>query len=147
MLQGNRQSVICAYVFDELPEIYKKVCDNKPNAVENGEVKKKGEKPLVKCDQCRFKSNMMQMKMHIRNVHEIKQRKASKRLPVFTPIAKPSKKSKSCFDPKFDININTEGINDESIFLVSDESRESDANLEENVMLTGIFSCDKNNSV
>ena len=74
----------------------------------------------------------------------IAQRKASKRLPVFTPIAKPSKKSKSCFDPKFDININTEGINDESIFLVS-ESRESDANLEENVMLTGLFSCDKCN--
>ena len=74
---------------------------------------------------------MMQMKMHIRNVHEIKQRKASKRLPVFTPIAKPSKKSKSCFDPKFDININTEGINDESIFLVSEESSESDSLLQE----------------
>ena len=49
-------------------------------------------KPHVKCEQCKFTSSTIQMKMHIKTVHSTKPRKVSKRLPNFTPMLKPSKK-------------------------------------------------------
>ena len=104
--------------------------------------KKTPGKPLVKCEQCRFKSGMIQMKLHIQNVHKKKPKRAEKRLPIFIPIAKSSKRSKSNSDTEFDKHINIEGINDESIFLISDVLSPDDINLEENVLMTGIFSCD-----
>ena len=97
MLQGSIQSLICSYVFTELPKIYKRVCELKPKQLEEDKLKKQktpGKQMMVKCDQCRFKSNMIQMKMHLKNVHAKKPTRASKRLPVFTPVSKPSKRCK-----------------------------------------------------
>ena len=97
MLQGSIQSLICSYVFTELPKIYKRVCESKPKQLEEDKLKKQktpGKQMMVKCDQCRFKSNMIQMKMHLKNVHAKKPTRASKRLPVFTPVSKPSKRCK-----------------------------------------------------
>ena len=60
------------------------------------------------------------MKLHIQNVH-IRNRRASKPLPAFTPCAKPSKRSKINSEIKFSDIINSEGImEDESILLVND---------------------------
>ena len=91
MLQGSTQSLICSYVFSELPKIYKLVCEAQPKPLE-GNMKKK---PTVKCDQCHFKSNMIKMKLHIKNMHIKKATRASKRLPDFTPVVKPSKRTKA----------------------------------------------------
>ena len=72
------------------------------------------------------------MKLHIKNVHT-KNRRASKRLPVFTPCEKPSKRSKINSAVKFNDIIISEGImEDESIFLVNDSlSSGGGATLEE----------------
>ena len=95
MLQGSIQSLICSFVFQELPKVYKLVCENQPRALEDKPrlKKKTPAKPTVKCDQCKFKSTMIQMKMHIQNVHT-KPRRASKRLPAFTPCANLQKEAK-----------------------------------------------------
>ena len=105
MLQGSMQSVICAFVFDELPKIYKMVLNDKPKAVEESVQGNPSGRPVVKCDKCRFKSNMIQMKLHIKNVHVVKPKKATKRLPVFTPMAKESKRCKSNPGPKLNTEI------------------------------------------
>ena len=121
MLQGSIQSMICSFVFNELPRIYKTVCERKPKPL-GGEAKKNPKtpgKPLVKCDKCRFKSTMIQMKMHMKNIHTVKPRRASKRLPVFTPNAKPTKRSKPL--TTLDNTIVIEGTNDDSILLVEDD--------------------------
>ena len=93
MLQGSIQSMICSYVFNELPKIYKMVCEMRPKFLEDRQVKGK-QKALVKCEQCSFKSSMIHMKMHIKNIHSKKPVRASKRLLAFTPKVKPAKRSK-----------------------------------------------------
>ena len=157
MLQGSIQSLICSYVFNELPKIYKMVCDDKPKPLIDEKMKKPKKKtpenPMVKCDQCKFKSSMIQMKMHIQNVHtRPKPRRALKRLPAFTPCMKPSKKRKDDLSLKFDKNINSEGMVDESIFLIADDTNISEITLEEtvpedrkeenNVEISGLYNCD-----
>ena len=93
MIQGSIQSMICSYVFNELPKVYKIVCEMAPKPLEQPVTKKLKPqvKPLVKCDQCQFKSSMIKMKMHIKRIHTNKSQKAPKRSPIFTPIANPSK--------------------------------------------------------
>ena len=135
MLQASIQSLICSYVFNELPKIYKKVCVVKPKPLE-GELKKNQptpSKPTVKCDKCHFKSNMIQMKLHIKNIHIKKSARASKRLPAFTPVAKPSKRTKP--EPHNKVNMtNIINIDDDSILLSPDAPAIFDAtNLEEMV--------------
>ena len=61
----------CLFVFTELPKIYKKVCEEKPKLITNTE-KKIEKKAFVKCDQCHFKSSMVPMKMHYKNIHRKK---------------------------------------------------------------------------
>ena len=118
MLQGSRQSVLCAYVFTELPKIYKLVCANKPNKLQinNGSGRKIG-KPLVKCEKCKYKSTLIQMKMHMKTVHGNRPTRASKRLPNFTPVIKVAKRTKS------DLGVlNCEGIGDDSSILLIDDT-------------------------
>ena len=83
MVQGKKQAVLCKYVFQELPKLYKSVCTNKPKKLV---FMKKPVKPDVKCDKCPFKSSLLQMKMHMKTVHGPKPARASKRLLNFTPI-------------------------------------------------------------
>ena len=90
MIQGSRQSVLCSYVFEELPKIYKLVCLNKPERIESSySTRRIPGKPLVKCDQCKYKSTLLQMKMHMKTVHVTKP-KRNKRSPNFTPVMKPA---------------------------------------------------------
>ena len=49
-------------------------------------------KPGVKCEQCKFKSSLIQMKMHMRTVHGARPTKSQKRMTEFTPIVKPTKR-------------------------------------------------------
>ena len=109
MLQGSVQSMICSYVFNELPKIYKLVCNTKLKSLED-KIKEKNRTPskvLVKCDQCRFKSSMIQMKMHIKNIHNKKPERASKCLMAFTPKVKQSKRSKPehIYEENYDLSI------------------------------------------
>ena len=121
MIQGSRQSIICSYVFEELPKIYKLVRLNKPEAmaVESKNTRKNQGRAIVKCDQCKFKSSMLQMKMHIKTVHGPKPQR-SKRTSNFTPRTKPAKKSKSN-EPNLDMILSSEGIIDNSFLLVDNE--------------------------
>ena len=109
MIQGCRQSVLCSYVFDELPLIYKLVCDNIPKHLPVKATNNRSS-ATVKCDQCSFKSTLILMKKHIQKIHTRPPR-AVKRMPTFTPIVKPSKKIKSNLD--IDFNINNEASNNE----------------------------------
>ena len=117
MIQGSRQSIICSYVFEELPKIYKLVRLNKPEVMAIGTrtTKRMPVRAIVKCDQCKYKSSMLQMKMHIKTVHGAKPQR-SKRSPNFTPLTKPAKRSKSD-ETKLDMMINSEGIIDNSLLL------------------------------
>ena len=118
MLQGSCQSVLCSYVFGELPKIYKLVCANKPKVLEpNKRSVIKPAKPDVKCEKCKYKSTMIQMKMHMKTVHGNKPVRASKRLPNFTPLVKRAKRSK----PDEHI-LNCEGIVDDNSILLMENS-------------------------
>ena len=115
MIQGSRQSILCAYVFNELPKIYKIVSANKPTFVQtNTKLRKKTVKSTVNCDQCKFKSTLIKMKMHLKTVHGPRPVRASKRFQTFTPPVKDAKKSKSV---KI---INCEGIADNDSILLED---------------------------
>ena len=132
MLQGRRQSVLCSYVFEELPKIYKLVRANRPQRIEASSAtsRKPNTKPSVKCEQCKFKSTLVQMKMHIKTVHATKPKKAHKRLSNFTPLSKPSKR---CKPQKLDTIINCEGIVDNSFLLIDDSFSGKSTPLEMNV--------------
>ena len=115
MIQGSRQSILCSYVFNELPKIYKLVTANKQTILKsNIKLKNKPVKSTVKCDQCKFKSTLMQMKMHLKTVHGARPVRASKRFQTFTPSVKESKKPRA-------INIiNCEGTVDNDSVLMED---------------------------
>ena len=134
MLQGSNQSLICSYVFEELPKMYKLVCDNKPKPLEDkNKTKMTPSKPAVKWEQCKFKSSLMQMKMHMKSVHGTRPRRNSKRLRNFSPIIKSSKRCKNEKSLKMDLMINSEGIIDEenSYLLVDDTFSGKETLLEE----------------
>ena len=121
MIQGRVQSLICSFVFSELPKIYKLVSQNKPKMLQSSSKPKNiKRKPNVKCDQCNFKSSLLQMKLHMNNVHASKPRRASKRTSSFTPISKPTKRSKSYESQSFNRVINSEGSVDDSILMLLD---------------------------
>ena len=122
MLQAGKQSVLCSYVFDELPKVYEEVCQKKPKRSIQLPTIKRNSKPVVKCDLCKFKSSMIQMKMHIRNVHGSKQSQPAKRLQDFTPLVKSPKKIRKA--KAFAIN-RIEAVNDttgpdNSMILIND---------------------------
>ena len=108
MLQGRKQSVLCSYVFQELPKLYKSVCTKKPKKFLQTKQGGKAVKPDVKCEKCQYKSTLLQMK----SVHGPRPARASKRLLNFTP--KVAKRSKSD-----NILMNSEGVfNDSSVFMM-----------------------------
>ena len=39
MIQGSKQALLCSYVFDELPGIYKMVCERRPKKIETSKGK------------------------------------------------------------------------------------------------------------
>ena len=93
-------------------------------------------KAIVNCDECHFKSSFVQMKMHIKNIHMKKATKASKRLPVFTPVVKASKRNKPepISSPSNVKMMNISNL-DDSILLLPDEPALFDVtNLEEIVI-------------
>ena len=85
----------------------------------------------VKCDKCQFKSSMVQMKMHNKNIHMKKATRASKRVPAFTPDVKATKRAK----PESIIQIVNLTNFDDSVLLSPDEPGTFDAtNLDEMVI-------------
>ena len=102
------------------------------------------EAPLVNCDQCKFKSSMIQMKKHIKSIHEANRPKISKRQQNFTPDIKSLKRAKNVSYHLPNMLLNTEGIMDESILMLEnntlaereitlDESSASNMVIERNV--------------
>ena len=88
---SSKQPILCSYVFNELPKIYKLVTANKPTFLQSNIIMKN--KP-VKCAQCKFKSTLMQMKMRLKTVHGSRPVRASKRFKTFTPSVRELKKPK-----------------------------------------------------
>ena len=141
MLQGSRQSLLCSFVFDELPNIYKSVCKNRPLNIEINV--KTIKTPVVKCEQCKFKSSMIQMKMHVKAIHRTNRpKRVTKRMPNFSLVVKPAKKSKHEIPQRINILLNSEGINDESILLVNDTFSGKEATLEEDCTHVDIMDMD-----
>ena len=126
--------MICSYVFDELPKIYKLVTENKPLKIETSSKTKKSS--LVSCDQCKFKSSIIQMKMHIKTIHDSTRPRVNKRASNFTPIIKAHKKVKKSTPPRSNIFFNTEGIMDESLLMLDNTfgGKEPDVTVEENIV-------------
>ena len=130
LLQGGSQSLLCSYVFDELPNIYKLVCENKPLSLRmKPRSKRDVASNLVKCIQCKFKSSLAQMSKHMSSEHSNgpKVKRAVKRLYNFTPALAAAKRSKN-------VLTNTEGVFDvgES-FLLDGSYNDEVVLLEENV--------------
>ena len=114
LVQGGNYMTKYNFVFTELPLIYKQVCESKPEKIE-GETNEN--KPsTVTCDKCKFKStSMIQMKKHLKMIHNPNRSKSTKRLAHFTPASKPSKISKN-FESSISNHVfNSEGIVDESM--------------------------------
>ena len=131
LVQGAKQLIICSYVFNILPEIYNKVFESKRKALECPE--KSGSKTMVKCDDCNFKSTIIQMKLHIKNIHNRKALKTSKRASILTPLPNPEKRSKIEIAPVSDFAlINSESPLHESALLCS---------LEEDVSTVAMLEC------
>ena len=115
MIQGKGQSLLFSYVFEELPKIYKDVCQRKPKRLENFKSKTKAG---VKCEQCKFTSSLIQMKMHMKRVHEPRNNKILKRLPNFTPRAEEAKKQRQDrHTSRMNIMMNTEGVMEDDSIL------------------------------
>ena len=132
LVQGGSHLKKYSFVFTELPQIYKKVCEAKPiiSKIANTQMKQTS----VTCDQCKFKSiSMIQMKKHLKTIHNPNRQKSSKRIANFTPANKPSKILKNIDGPKANIFLNAEGIADESIFMVEEScsAKENENTLEE----------------
>ena len=121
MIQGKLQSLLCSYVFDELPRIYKTVCENRPKKIETNKKKSTPSKPGVQCEQCKFTSSLIQMKMHIKTVHRTKPNRMMKRLSNFTPRMEQKKKKKQDKSISMNIVMNSEGVmEDDSIMVYVD---------------------------
>ena len=115
MIQGKGQSLLFSYVFEELPKIYKDVCERKPKRLEHN---KKKERTGVKCEQCKYTSSLIQMKMHMKRVHAPSKKRILKRLPNFTPRVEEPKKLRH---DGMNIMMNAEGVmEDDSILLLDD---------------------------
>ena len=115
-----------------MPKIYKKLREFKSMDIQNVTPQPKNiSRNTVKCDQCKFKATLIQMKMHLKNVHGPKLRRASKRLPnLLTPLAKSPKRSKNILAAHLDLKIISESILEEST-LVDDTFSGKDCPLEE----------------
>ena len=74
LIQSGCKSLVCIYVFSELPRIYKSVC-TKTVYIED----KKPNRDLVKCVQCKVKASLTGMKMHLKKVHS-RSKKTTKNL-------------------------------------------------------------------
>ena len=120
LVQGGTHMAKYIFVFTELPIIYKKVCDAKPAKIEQN-IERMNNQSGVTCDKCKFKSNsMILMKKHIRTIHNPRRSQGSKRISSFTPITKPSKKTKNNGTPRSNIFLMAEGIADESAMTLDD---------------------------
>ena len=142
LVQGSEQTVICAYVFYELPIIYKKVCELKVGRLAlESKSKSKITKTLVKCDQCSFRSSILQMKVHIKSLHDKKQSKAKKRPSVLTPLPNPAKRVMSAPVPSLQ-HLDTDVTMNVSIMAAElKEAPVKTTATEEVVVLTNIHSC------
>ena len=83
LIQGGEQYLICLYVFNVLPKIYKDVCRNKPKVV----VSKRSQpsRSMVSCGQCKVKATLTDMKMHLKTAHSnstVNQPKACKKKQI-----------------------------------------------------------------
>ena len=95
-------------------------CDAKPAQIEQN-IERMNNQSGVTCDKCKFKSNsMILMKKHIRTIHNPRRSQGSKRISSFTPITKPSKKTKNNGTPRSNIFLMAEGIADESAMTLDD---------------------------
>ena len=88
-------------------------------------------KPEVKCEECKFKAPMIQMKMHMKRIHGPRETKTQTRLQNFTPALKLSKKQRS--EIEMDMALNMEGIieADNSVFLSKENVSVEAVSLEE----------------
>ena len=67
LIQGGSQSLICLFVFSELPRIYKDVSNREElNVVTRGNVSLRS---MVSCGQCKVKATLTGMKMHLKTAH------------------------------------------------------------------------------
>ena len=85
------------FLYRKIPELFEdvlkvRILDDDNHSISY--VEKGPAKPLVKCEKCKYKSTLMQMKMHMKAVHGNKPVKASKRLRN-TPLSKSAKRPKS----------------------------------------------------
>ena len=64
MIQSGNMSLVCLYVFSELPRIYKNLCTYLATIEEE-----KKSQNLVECGQCKVKATMIGMKMHLKTAH------------------------------------------------------------------------------
>ena len=121
LVQGGNHMAKYSFVFTELPIIYKTVCNAKPAKIEQDVINVQSPSGVT-CDKCKFKSNsMIQMKKHIRTIHNPRRSQGSKRISSFTPVTKPSKKCKNDGTPRSNIFLNAEGIADESMMMILED--------------------------
>ena len=109
--QGRDQMAKYLFVFDELPSVYKNVCTKTQTSIGRIESKPEDVRIPFKCNQCKVTSRTLaDLRKYTKTKHkqlpklstqfstellitEV-ERKSTKRLTIFTPIAKPPKRCK-----------------------------------------------------
>ena len=130
---GNHMKKYC-FVFTELPLIYKKVCESKPLKIRNES--QQNDLSTATCDKCKFKTtSMIQMKKHLKAIHNTNRSKSKKRVAHFTPASKPSKISKNVEYSRSNYFLNAEGIADESLLMLDNTFGGIQTTLEEETII------------
>ena len=81
LIQGGSQSLICLFVFSELPRIYTGVAKMKP--VEAVTKRRQTAKSLVSCEQCKVKATLPDMRnQHKSNLSQERSRLKSLMIPI-----------------------------------------------------------------
>ena len=86
LVQGSDNSIICLFVFGELPQIYKMVCSMQPKPLDSGrKLRNSTAKNLVACEECDFRTSYVDMRMHMKSRHN-KNKKARLSLKSVTSL-------------------------------------------------------------
>ena len=111
LVQGRDLMAKNLFVFNELPSVYKSVCTKSKTSIVMIKSKPETGKTPYRCNQCKVTSRTLaDLRKHTKTKHKQltklptqvstevlfkeEERKSTKRLPVFTPIAKPPKRCK-----------------------------------------------------
>ena len=101
MIQSGNKSLVCIFVFSELPRIFKNISTS-TLVMED----KKRNASLVKCTQCKVKATLTGMKMHLKTAHATPKSDKKSRKSARTAVVEQVQTEFECDNSECDYKIN-----------------------------------------